>query len=172
MSKKKKAAGAYIGSFDPPTKGHIWVIEKGSKMYDKLFVTIGINPEKKTRFSVEDRLEMIKECTKNIPNLVYDISDNKFMVDYANSVGAKYLLRGVRNFIDLQYETDIKLINFEIDASIETEFLMPPPKLRVVSSSLVKGMVGFDRWEERAAKYVPRFVLQKLKEDYLRRQAQ
>ncbi|MGC9142396.1 MAG: pantetheine-phosphate adenylyltransferase [Candidatus Micrarchaeia archaeon] len=153
----------YAGSFDPPTNGHLWMIEKGSQLFDRLIVAIGINSEKSYTFSVEERIEMLKEITKDISNVEITHFEDKFLVKYAKEIGAEFILRGIRDTKDYEYEKSMRSINEDIDKDITTIFLMPPEKLSKVSSSLVKGLVGSKGWEKIVAKYVPNIVLSYLK---------
>ncbi|MHC4591460.1 MAG: methylated-DNA--[protein]-cysteine S-methyltransferase, partial [Planctomycetota bacterium] len=87
----------YAGSFDPPTMGHMHMIEKGAAMFDRLIVSVGINPNKKCTFSVADRLEMLRRCTDGLGNVEVDSFEGQFLVHYAESKGAGYVLRGIRS---------------------------------------------------------------------------
>lgn len=162
---KEKGIAIYPGTFDPITNGHLWMIKEGIRDYEKLIVVIGVNPEKHTTFSVEERMEMIVASAGELASqFTVDSFTNKFLVDYAESVGAKHIIRGVRNNIDKIYESDIAGINADINPEIETELMLSPTALCKVGSSIVKGMVGLDNWEEYVSRYVPEPVLQKLKE--------
>ena len=153
----------YAGSFDPPTNGHLWMIEQGSKLFEKLIVAVGTNPEKKYTFSAQERAEMLKAITKDLPNIQVASFQNKYLVKFASSSGANYILRGIRGTPSYEYEKAMMHINSDMEPTVETVFLMPPRNLAEVSSSLVKGMVGSDGWEEMVSKYVPRPVLEFLK---------
>ncbi len=156
----------YAGSFDPPTNGHVWMIKEGAKLFDKLIVAIGINPEKKYTFTIEERIKMLKSITKGMHNVSIKHFENKFLVDYARSVGAKFILRGIRDAKDYEYEKSMRSVNEDIDKGITTVFLMPPAKLSIVSSSLVKGLVGTSGWERVVKVYVPSIVVKYLKEKH------
>ena len=94
--------GLYPGSFDPVTNGHLDIIERGTKIFDKLYVVISINPNKKTVFTLEERLNLLKESLKDYPN-VEVISSSKLSVDCAKEVNAKFMLRGLRAVSDFEY---------------------------------------------------------------------
>ncbi len=162
----KERIAVYAGSFDPPTNGHIWMIEQGSKIFDKLIIAVGINPDKKYTFSVEERLQMLRESIKDSSNINFDEFNNKFLVNYAQQIGADFILRGVRNSTDFNFEQAMNNVNRDINPNpnITTILLMPPRELCEVSSSLVRGLVGPDGWEEIVCKYVPQPVFNKLKE--------
>jgi len=153
--------GVYAGSFDPPTNGHLWMIEQGARLFDELVVAVGINPDKRYAFSVDERIEMLKEITKPYSNIIVDSFEKKFLVDYAKLVGANYILRGIRSERDYTNERDMRYINSDLNPEIITIFLIPPREIAEVSSSSVKGLVGPDGWEEIIKKYVPKPVYKK-----------
>ena len=152
----------YAGSFDPVTKGHLWMIEQGVKLFDELVVAIGLNPEKRYTFSVGERKVMLKECTRHLPHLRVEAFENQFLVNYAQSIGANYILRGVRTASDYEFERTMRYINGDLVGSIETVFLMPPREITEVSSTMVKGLVGPQGWQQVARKYVPDPVYRRL----------
>ncbi|OWP54009.1 phosphopantetheine adenylyltransferase [Candidatus Micrarchaeum sp.] len=158
-----KKIGVYAGSFDPPTNGHLWMISKAAKIFDKLIVAIGINSDKKYAFSVENRVRMLKSITKGMENIEVTSFKDMFLVDFAKKEGANFIVRGIRDLKDFEYEKSIRSVNEDIEAVILTVFLMPPSKLSAVSSSLVKGLVGNKNWENIVSKYVPGAVLTELR---------
>ena len=155
----KKAV--YAGSFDPMTNGHLWMVEQGSKLFDELVVAIGINPEKRYHFSLEERLQMLNDCVSELPNVKVDSFKSQFLVRYARQIGADYVLKGIRNEDDYQFERGMRNINRDLDQGIETVFLMPPREFAEISSSTVKGLVGPVGWEEVVRQYVPGPVIDK-----------
>jgi len=165
----KKRIAVYAGSFDPPTDGHLWMIEQGSKMFDKLIVAIGTNPDKKYTFTVEERLSMLRSSIKDCENVSVDNFDNQFLVNYAQQIGADFVIRGTRNVDDFKFEQGINNINRDINSEITTILLMPPRELCEISSSLVKSLIGPDGWEPIVCKYVPQPVFDKIKEKYNRK---
>ena len=156
----------YAGSFDPITNGHMWMIDKGHKIVDDFIVAIGVNPDKKYMFTVDERIDMIWKATrdKRPQNIEILSFENKMLVDFAKEQGAQYLLRGIRSETDYEYERSMSHINGDINEEITTLCLLPPDKLGVVSSSMVKGLIGLNQWEKRVKNYVPGVVLGKLKE--------
>jgi pantetheine-phosphate adenylyltransferase len=153
LSVMKKAV--YAGSFDPITNGHLWMIEEGVKIFDHLVVAIGGNPDKKYTFSLDERFRMLKESIGDRANITVDSFDNQFLVNYAASVGAQYVLRGIRSEADYEYERGMRLINGDLLERVTTVFLMPPREIAEVSSSLVKGLIGPKGWQEIVKRYIP-----------------
>ena len=156
----------YAGSFDPITNGHLWMIEQGSNLFDKLVVAIGINTSKQYTFFLQERLEMIRETTKQFDNVEIDSFENEFLVNYTARINAKYILRGIRSVKDYEMEKDMRHMNRDSHPEIETIFLFPPRELAEVSSSSVKSLIGFKTWEDRIKKYVPLPVYLKFLEKY------
>ncbi len=159
-----KIIAVYAGTFDPVTLGHLWMIEQGSALFDTLIVAIGTNPEKQCYFSLRDRISLLKESTKKFVNVKVAEFSGQFLIRYTESIGAKFLLRGIRDTNDYEYEKSLRHINSDISPGITTVFLMPPREIAEVSSSIVKGLVGSEGWEVVLGKYVPECVLQTLKE--------
>jgi pantetheine-phosphate adenylyltransferase len=151
----KKRLAVYAGSFDPLTIGHLWMIEQGVSLFDRLVVAIGINPEKQYTFTLEDRLEMLRKSLKQFRNLSVTSFSNSYLIDYAQSIGATHILRGIRSESDYEYERTMRNINGDLDSAICTVFLMPPRDIAEVSSSMVKGLVGPKGWRKVVRKYVP-----------------
>jgi pantetheine-phosphate adenylyltransferase len=145
----------YAGSFDPLTNGHLWMIEKGLEMFDHLHVVIGSNPAKSYTFTVEERLELLRESLPSSDRLTVGEFKNHYLVNYARSVEAQYILRGIRSSDDYEYERVIRHINGDMAPSITTTFLMPPRDIAEVSSSMVKSLIGPQGWEEMVQRYVP-----------------
>jgi pantetheine-phosphate adenylyltransferase len=135
--------GVYAGSFDPLTVGHLWMIEQGVRLFDHLIVALGVNPEKKSAFTIEDRLEMLRESCHAFPNLSVASYSNLYLIDYAESAS------------DYEYERPMRNINGDLDPKICTVFLMPPRDIAEVSSSMVKGLIGPAGWRKIVRKYVP-----------------
>jgi pantetheine-phosphate adenylyltransferase len=162
-SKQRKLA-VYAGSFDPLTIGHLWMIEQGVRLFDHLVVAIGLNPEKHYTFSVEERLQMIRDSTRKLGNLTVTSFSNDFLINYAQSVGATHILRGIRTESDYEYERTMRNLNGDLDPGICTVFLMPPRAIAEVSSSMVRGLVGPKGWKRLVRNYVPGPVYRKFLE--------
>jgi pantetheine-phosphate adenylyltransferase len=152
----------YAGSFDPITLGHLWMIEQGAGLFDELIVAIGVNPEKRYCFSLAERMQMLRQVTGHLGNVRVASFENLFLVHYARQAQAGFILRGIRNEQDYQYERGMRYVNEELDQGIVTVMLVPPRGLVEVSSSFVKGLVGPDQWESILQKYVPEPVYQAL----------
>ena len=136
----KRIKAIYPGSFDPPTNGHLDLIERGSKIFDELVVAILRNPEKDPLFSVSDRRQMLESMTSGFDNVSVDTFDG-LTVDYALRVGATAVLRGIRAISDYEYELQMALMNRKLDPQLETVFMMPAETYSYVSSRLVKEIV-------------------------------
>jgi pantetheine-phosphate adenylyltransferase len=152
----------YAGSFDPPTNGHLWMIERGLEMFDHLIVAIGSNPSKSYSFSVEERLEMLRASTAKSHCLTIAHFNNRYLVDYAKKMDAKYILRGIRSPNDYEYERVMRHINSDMAPEITTVFLMPPRDIAELSSNMIKGLTGPTGWEETVSRYVPPVVFDAL----------
>ncbi|MCC2624811.1 MAG: coaD [Burkholderiales bacterium] len=161
MSHLPKTA-VYAGSFDPITNGHLWMIEQSCKLFDKLIVAIGENADKKYTFNLKDRIDLIQNTTSKFSNVEVTHFKNLFLVDYAKSINAGFIVRGIRNYTDYEYEKSIRHINSDLARDITTVFLMPPRNFAEVSSSMVKGLIGSNGWEKIAKKYLPEPVLEKM----------
>jgi pantetheine-phosphate adenylyltransferase len=153
----------YAGSFDPPTNGHIWMIQRGLEMFDRLIVAIGSNPSKSYSFSVEERLEMLRASVPDSDRLEIDHFNNRYLVDYAKKKNATYILRGIRSPNDYEYERVMRHINADMAPEISTAFLMPPRDVAELSSSMIKSLTGPEGWEETVKRYVPPEVFKVLK---------
>lgn len=144
----------YAGSFDPPTTGHTWMIERGAELFDRLVVAVGVNPGKKPLFDVPARLEMLRAAVAPLPNVSVASFENRYLIDYAKSAGAAYILRGIRGESDYEYERAMRNINGDLAPGVTTVFLMPPREIAEVSSSLVKSLIGPAGWQDVVRKYV------------------
>ncbi len=152
----------YAGSFDPPTNGHLWVIESGAELFDELHVAVAVNPSKKSMFTMEERVEMLQDLTQPYENVTIGTFENKYTVRYAKELGFNYLLRGLRNADDFNSEKTLSSLNMDIEPKIRTFYVAGPDELLKVSSSNVKGMMGPEGWENEIERYVPQFVLRSL----------
>ena len=152
------------GSFDPITKGHVWMIEKARELFDDVIVAVAHNPQKKSLLTVEERQLLIYASldAHKLWNITM-IDERDFTVTYARDVGCTHIVRGIRNTTDFEFEHQLNLINREISGDIETVYLMPPRELIEVSSSMVKSLMGLHGWEKIAGRYVTDPVLEMLR---------
>ncbi|MGI9256336.1 MAG: pantetheine-phosphate adenylyltransferase [Salinispira sp.] len=131
----------FPGSFDPPTHGHINVIRRAARIFDEIHVVIAVNRYKHYSFTDEERFEMMKVLTRNLNNVYVHICDS-LIVEFAQQLGAKVLLRGVRALADFNYEFELSMVNRSLNNTIET-FLMPTdPKYFVLRSSMIRELVS------------------------------
>lgn len=170
MSDSKRRKAVYAGSFDPVTNGHLCMIEEGAALFDELVVAVGTNPEKKYTFTPAERVEMLREVVRDLGGEFEGVSvvemPNVFLVDFAASLGAGYILRGIRDERDYVFERTMRHVNADMRAEVTTVFLMPPRGLAEVSSSFVKGFVGVEGWEAVVEKYLPAPVRARLAEKF------
>lgn len=159
----------YAGSFDPITNGHLWMIEEGAKLFDELAVAIGVNNEKQYTFSLGERMAALREAVQGIANVTVESFENDFLVNYADHIGAQFVLRGIRNYHDYEYERGMRHINSDLQGGVTTVFLMPPREISEVSSSLVKSLIGPEGWRDMVRRYVPQPVFDLLVEKYGRK---
>jgi pantetheine-phosphate adenylyltransferase len=155
-----KGTAIYPGSFDPPTNGHLDLIQRGSKIFEELVVAILRNTEKVPMFSVAERLEMLRALTADLPNVRIDTFDG-LMVEYAKSMDAMCVLRGIRAISDYEYELQMALMNRKLEPTLETVFMMPADKYSYVSSRLVREVAQAGG---PVKGLVPEFVETKLRE--------
>ncbi len=134
--------GFYPGSFDPITFGHLDIITRGAKLFDKLYIAVSFNPNKKTTFSTEERIQLVKECVKDIDNIEV-IESNQLTVDHCLEIGATHILRGLRAVTDYDYEFQMTNFNHQISDLVDTVFLMTQGKYSFLSSSSVRELAGF-----------------------------
>ncbi|SEF67346.1 Phosphopantetheine adenylyltransferase [Caloramator fervidus] len=128
----------YPGSFDPITNGHLDVILRASKIFDKVIVAVLENPEKKSPlFTIGERVELIKKVTKNVYNVEVE-SFRGLLVNYAKEKGAKVIIKGLRAVSDFEYELQMAMMNNKLNNELETLFMMTSSKYSFLSSSLVK----------------------------------
>ena len=156
----KRIKAIYPGSFDPPTNGHLDLIERGSKIFDELVVAILRNPEKSPLFSLADRRKMLEAMTSGFENVSVDTFDG-LTVDYALRVEARAILRGIRAVSDYEYELQMALMNRKLQPGLETVFMMPADKYSYLSSRLVREVAQIGG---PVKGLVPEVVEQKLRE--------
>ncbi|CCO64654.1 Phosphopantetheine adenylyltransferase [Listeria monocytogenes serotype 4b str. LL195] len=130
------------GTFDPITNGHLDIIERAAKIFDVLYVSVLNNSSKKPLFTIEERMEMIRQVTAHLPNVQVE-SASGLTVDYAATRGATAIVRGLRAVSDFEYEMQIASMNRTLNAEIETFFIMTNTKYSFLSSSMVKEVAQY-----------------------------
>lgn len=151
----------YPGSFDPVTNGHIDILKRALEVFDKVIVLVADNPDKKSRFTANERVEMIKEAVDDlgIKGVMVD-STHGLTVEYAKKVGAKHLIRGLRAVTDFEYEFSLAEANRFIDNSIDMVFFMANPENSFISSSMIG---SFHSENVDISRLVPKSVLKMYK---------
>ncbi|MFB6466523.1 pantetheine-phosphate adenylyltransferase [Cytobacillus sp. Hz8] len=150
------------GSFDPITYGHIDIIKRGAKVFDQVRVVVMHNSSKHPLFTPEERIQLIREVTKDIPNVEVD-SSSGLLMDYAKKVNANAIIRGLRAVSDFEYEMQITSMNRVLDEDIETFFIMTNNQYSFLSSSIVKEVA---KYHGNVSTLVPAIVEKSLNEKY------
>ena len=154
--------GLFTGSFDPMTNGHMDLIERASKLFDKLYVGIFYNPHKNGFLSIESRLKTVEKAVAHLENVQVIASHDELVVDVARKLGVHVLVRGLRNVADLQYEASFDFYNHQLAGEIETVYLHSRPEHVYISSSAVRELLKFG---QDISKYLPNAVLEELKHE-------
>lgn len=152
----------YPGTFDPITNGHIDVIERACKMFDKTIVLIAINSKKINLFSEEDRELMVRESLKHLQN-VEVVFHSGLVAEYAKNNNATALVRGIRSVTDFEYEMQIAMMNRKMVPELQTVFLMPHEKYTYLNSSIIREI---SRYHKDVSEFVSPIVQQKLREKF------
>jgi len=155
----------YAGSFDPPTKGHKDIIKFASTLCQEIVVGVARNDDKKPMFSAEERVAMLQDMTQDLGNVEVISYAKEITVRVAERVGASVLIRGMRDEKDAYDETKLCYQNQTVAPEVRTLILPAQDKLRLISSSFLKGLADYAAWEE-VLQFSSPFVLQKLKEKY------
>ncbi|GIN74393.1 phosphopantetheine adenylyltransferase [Bacillus sp. J14TS2] len=150
------------GSFDPVTMGHMDIIQRGAKVFEEVRVVVLNNSSKKSLFSVEERLELLKAVTKDFDNVIVDTFDG-LLVDYAQKVKAKAIIRGLRAVSDFEYEMQITSMNRVLNEQIETFFIMTNNQYSFLSSSIVKEVA---KYKGNISELVPKEVEKALEKKF------
>ena len=165
MTEPSKNHAVYVGSFDPLTLGHMDIIARGARIFEKLTIGIGINPDKNALFSTEQRIELCRAAVSKIPN-VSVTSFEGLAVEFVRRCGSNVLLRGVRSLTDIDSEFTMSLANRVLDSSIESVFLMSSERYNHISSSLIKqiAQMAGGNVPERLKDFLPEVIIAPLLE--------
>jgi len=165
MPKERPHLAVFPGSFDPVTYGHLDVIARGRRLFDEVVVAVGRNPGKDELFSAPERVELVEQLIAEMCKAEPELGDVRveaftgLTVDYARSIGASALLRGIRNLSDLQYEVQFAVTNREV-ADIETAFVVAGQSFAYTSSSLIKQIAAMgDELHQTLASMCPKSVI-------------
>ena len=159
---QKKIIAIYPGTFDPVTLGHIDIMRRALKIFDKVIIAVALNPKKDPLFSLEKRVNFIEEATKNLKNLEVLPFDN-LLISLAHSKNASVVIKGLRAISDFEFELQMGLMNRTLDEKIETLFMIPSQEFSFLSSNLVKETA---RHDGDVSKLVPKIVFEELKKKF------
>jgi pantetheine-phosphate adenylyltransferase len=154
----------YPGTFDPITYGHIDIIQRACDLFDKIVVTVAINPTKTPLFSIQERIDFIVESMKKYPQVSVDSFDG-LVVDHAKNIGAIGIIRGLRAMSDFEYEFQMALMNRKLAKDINTVFLMPNEKYTYLNSSIIRNLASLN---SDVSDFVPVIVQKALKKKFKR----
>ena len=152
----------YPGTFDPVTNGHIDIIRRAIELFDEVVVTVAINPGKTPLFTVEERIQMLKESLRDFPNTKVDSFDG-LVVEHAHEVGAIGIIRGLRAVSDFEYEFQMALMNRKLAGDLTTVFLMPHEKYTYLNSSIIRNLASLN---SDVSDFVPEIVLKALNKKF------
>jgi len=158
----RRRIGVFPGQFDPITNGHIDVIRRGLALFDELIVAVGINPEKRELFPLDERAAMITQVLRDLPG-VRVAKYECLTVDFVRSVGATAILRGIRDVTDLRHEFQLAMANRAV-GSVETIFIMTGDQYALTSSSLIRQILTLGADLDKLQPLIPAVVLERLKD--------
>jgi pantetheine-phosphate adenylyltransferase len=157
-----KRIAVFPGQFDPITNGHLDVIKRGTRLFDELIVAVGINPEKREMFNIDERVEIIQELLRSIPGVRVERYTG-LTVDFVRQSGASVILRGIRDVSDLRYEFQLALANRAV-GDVETVFIMTGDQFALTSSSLIRQVVSLGGDVKTLKGILPDIVVRRLQE--------
>ena len=158
----KKTVAIYPGTFDPVTNGHIDIIKRALKLFNKLIVAVAHNPQKSPMFTQEERVSFIRKATRGWKNLEIDSFDD-LLINYARKKGANVIIRGLRAISDFDFELQMGLMNRTLDKSLETIFMIPSEEYSFLSSKIIKEIASFNG---EIGDHVPSSVAKGLKKKF------
>lgn len=159
---KSSRVAVYTGSFDPITLGHLHIVERASRLFDELVIGIGINADKRSLFSVHDRVGLVESVTSKFENVSVRTFEG-LAVDFVRSLDADIMVRGIRPLTDIAGEFTMMMANRQLDAGIETVFLMADERFAHVSSSLLKQIAMLSDNDQHLTKFVPAAIIAPLR---------
>jgi pantetheine-phosphate adenylyltransferase len=162
MSSRVRKLAVFPGQFDPITNGHLDVIRRGVGLFDELIVAVGINPEKRDMFTIDERLDMIRVLVQDVPN-VKVAKYTGLTVDFVREAKATAILRGIRDVSDLRYEFQLALANRAV-GGVETVFIMTGDQYALTSSSLIRQVVALGGDVRQLNTILPELVIQRMRE--------
>jgi pantetheine-phosphate adenylyltransferase len=162
MERRIMAKVIYPGTFDPVTNGHIDLVRRAIELFEEVIVTVARNPTKTSLFTVEERVEMLKDTFKDFDRVLVDSFDG-LVVDHARQVGAVGIIRGLRAVSDFEYEFQMALMNRKLAGEISTILLMPHARYTYLNSTIIRNLAQF---HANVAEFVPGIVNKKLKEKF------
>jgi len=154
----------YPGTFDPITLGHLDILQRASKLFDHVIITLAINSTKTPLFSKEERLDFIKDAVKNMPNVTVD-SFEGMLIKFAEKKGASVVIRGLRAISDFEFEFQLALMNRKQNKDITTVFLMPNEKYTYLNSTIIREVAKFGG---DVSSFITPYVAEKLKNKFLK----
>ena len=160
---RKEKIALYPGTFDPITLGHVDIIQRSSKLFDRVIVTLAKNVNKKPLFSVEERIAMITDAVRDLENVEVEAFDG-LLINFARQRGISVIVRGLRAISDFEYEFQMALMNRQMAEEITTVFLMPHEKFTYLNSTIIRDVASFGG---DIKKFTTPFVANKLKEKFL-----
>ncbi|QIL46340.1 pantetheine-phosphate adenylyltransferase [Vagococcus coleopterorum] len=134
----------FPGSFDPFTNGHLNTVERAAKLFDKVIITVATNTSKVGLFNADEKIKLIEESISQLKNVSVMVQEDGLTVDIADKLGAAFLVRGIRNQTDYEYEKNIASMNKRLNPNVETIFLLAAEEYSNVSSSIIKEIAKFD----------------------------
>ncbi|MBP1041394.1 pantetheine-phosphate adenylyltransferase [Vagococcus sp. BWB3-3] len=158
-----KKIALFPGSFDPFTSGHLNTVERAAELFDEVIVGIFTNTTKKSLFTIDEKVTLAEEATETLVNVRIMAQSEGLTVDIADKLGAKFLIRGIRNITDYEYEKNIAFMNAKLNSKVETVFLLADEKYSNVSSSIIKEIAKF---QGDVSSFVPPCVNQAIVEKY------
>lgn len=164
MTEKKKKIAIYPGTFDPVTNGHIDIVLRAKDIFDKVYVSIGVNPAKTPLFSVEERKQLLLQSLEDVDGVEVS-SYSGLLVEHAREKGAVAVIRGLRALSDFEYEFQLALMNRKLAEEISTVFLMPHEKYTYVNSSLIRNLAQLG---QDVSDFVPAIVQEALKRKFFK----